>query len=147
MPLQRWRHLPEMTDSPNSAIPPRVAVLVVEDDPVIRKLIKVHLSGFQVDVFEAGSAQAALAACRSQPPGLVLLDMGLPDRSGVELCLEITSLYPATRVCVVSGAIGPKDRERAFQAGCSAYLLKPFGAQELKTLVAPLLAELAGNSH
>ena len=147
MPLQRWRHLPEMTDSPNSAIPPRVAVLVVEDDPVIRKLIKVHLSGFQVDVFEAGSAQAALAACRSQPPGLVLLDMGLPDRSGVELCLEITSLYPATRVCVVSGAIGLKDRERAFQAGCSAYLLKPFGAQELKTLVAPLLAELAGNSH
>ena len=77
----------------------------------------------------------------------VLLDMGLPDMNGVELCLEITSLYPATRVCVVSGAIGPKDRDRAFQAGCAAYLLKPFGAKELKTLVAPLLAELAGNRH
>ena len=51
-----------MTDSRKSATTPRVAVLVVEDDPVIRKLIKVHLSGFQVDVFEAASAQAALTA-------------------------------------------------------------------------------------
>jgi Fe-S cluster biogenesis protein NfuA len=106
MPLQRWRHLPEMTDSPNSAIPPRVAVLVVEDDPVIRKLIKVHLSGFQVDVFEAGSAQAALAACRSQPPGLVLLenDGGAIDFVGFEDGIVTVSMKGSCAGCPSSTA-------------------------------------------
>jgi DNA-binding response OmpR family regulator len=136
-----------MADFQKSDTAARTAVLVVEDDPVIRKLIKIQLSGFQLDVFEAATAHAALDACRAQTPALVFLDIGLPDGSGVDVCSEIKRLYPNTVVCMISGVVGREGREKSFGAGCSAYLLKPFGSSEFNTLVTKLLAGITGTTH
>lgn len=136
-----------MTDSQRPDTASRMAALVVEDDPVIRKLIKIQLSGFQLDVFEAATAQGALDFCRAQKPAVVFLDIGLPDGSGVDVCAEIKRLYPETVVCMISGVVGREGRERSFGAGCSAYLLKPFGASQFTSLVTQLLAGLTGRTN
>ena len=128
-----------MTDSGKAGDAQRALVLVVEDDPLIRKLIGIQLTGLPVDVIEAASGAAALAACASRVPALVLADMGLPDINGAELCTEIRRCYPGTPVCIVSGASGATDRRLAADAGCAGYLVKPFAAKELQSLVTRLL--------
>jgi two-component system response regulator FlrC len=130
------------TDAPDNAA--RVSVLVVEDDMLVRKLIALQLLDLPIDVFEASNAADALAICARRAPALALVDMGLPDMSGAELCAEIRRLYPGTRVCIVSGATGAADQREAAQAGCAEYLVKPFAAQDLKALVTRMLAKPAG---
>ena len=133
-----------MTGSSEAKGAERALVLVVEDDPLIRKLIGIQLTGLPVDVVVAASGAAALAACASRVPALVLADMGLPDMNGAGLCAEIRQRYPGTPVCIVSGASGATDRRLAADAGCSGYLVKPFAAKELQSLVTRLLAVSAG---
>lgn len=128
-----------MTDSSEARGAERALVLVVEDDPMIRKLIGIQLAGLPVDVVEAASGAAALAACARRVPALALVDMGLPDINGAGLCTEIRQRYPGTPVCIVSGASGATDRRLAADAGCAAYLIKPFAAKELQSLVTRLL--------
>lgn len=128
-----------MTDSSEARGGERALVLVVEDDPLIRKLIGIQLTGLPVDVVEAASGAAALAACARRIPALVLADMGLPDMNGAGLCAEIRQRYPGTPVCIVSGASAGTDRRLAADAGCSGYLVKPFAAKELQSLVTRLL--------
>jgi len=136
-----------MTEDQIPGTAPRTTVLVVEDDPVIRKLVMIQLSGFEVDVLEAATAQAALDSCRTRKPALVFLDIGLPDRSGVDVCEEIKRLYPATLVCMVSGVVGREGREKSFGAGCSAYLLKPFGAKQFNQLASHLLDGISASTQ
>jgi two-component system KDP operon response regulator KdpE len=132
-----------MTGSSEAEGAQRALVLVVEDDTLIRRLIGIQLSGLPVDVVEAASGAAALAACARRVPALALVDMGLPDIDGAELCAEIRRRYPGTPVCIVSGASGASDRRLAADAGCAAYLIKPFAAKELQLLVTRLLASSA----
>ncbi len=132
-----------MTGSSEAEGAQRALVLVVEDDTLIRRLIGIQLSGLPVDVVEAASGAAALAACARRVPALALVDMGLPDIDGAELCAEIRRRYPGTPVCIVSGASGASDRRLAADAGCAAYLIKPFAAKELQSLVTRLLASSA----
>jgi two-component system KDP operon response regulator KdpE len=132
-----------MTGSSEAECAQRALVLVVEDDTLIRRLIGIQLSGLPVDVVEAASGAAALAACARRVPALALVDMGLPDIDGAELCAEIRRRYPGTPVCIVSGASGASDRRLAADAGCAAYLIKPFAAKELQLLVTRLLASSA----
>jgi two-component system KDP operon response regulator KdpE len=132
-----------MTGSSEAEGAQRALVLVVEDDTLIRRLIGIQLSGLPVDVVEAASGAAALAACARRVPALALVDMGLPDIDGAELCAEIRRRYPGTLVCIVSGASGASDRRLAADAGCAAYLIKPFAAKELQLLVTRLLASSA----
>jgi len=132
-----------MTGSSEAEGAQRALVLVVEDNPLIRRLIGIQLSGSPVDVVEAASGASALAACARRVPALALVDMGLPDMNGAELCAEIRRRYPGTPVCIVSGASGASDRRLAADAGCAAYLVKPFAAKELQSLVTRLLASSA----
>jgi len=133
-----------MTETDASGNAAQVSVLVVEDDMLVRKLIALQLLDLPIDVFEASNAADALAICARRAPALALVDMGLPDMSGAELCAEIRRLYPGTPVCIVSGATGAADQREAAQAGCAEYLVKPFAAQDLKALVTRMLAKPAG---
>jgi len=114
-------------------------VLVVEDDMLIRKVIALQLIDLPIDIFEAANAADALAICARRAPALALVDMGLPDMNGAQLCAEIRRLYPGTPVCMISGATGAADLREAAEAGCSEYLVKPFAAKELKDLVTRFL--------
>ena len=133
-----------MTDTGASGNDVHVSVLVVEDDMLVRKVIALQLLDLPVDIFEASNAADALAICARRPPALALVDMGLPDMSGAQLCAEIRRLYPGTPVCVISGATGAADLRQAAEAGCSEYLVKPFAAQDLKALVNRMLARTPG---
>ena len=115
-------------------------ILVVDDDDGGRYL-KAHIlrkSGYAVT--EAATGRAAIEQCEAARPELVLLDMRLPDTSGVEVCRQIRTAYPATAVLQTSAAItSPHDRALALQGGADAFLIEPIEPEELLATVKALL--------
>ena len=116
-------------------------VLVVEDDPDIRRLLG-HLlrpAGYLVE--ETGTAGEGLAALRAKCPDLVLLDLELPDRNGHEVLEEIRS-DPATRllpVVVLTGHAERHEKIRALREGVTDFIAKPFAPEELLPRVRSLV--------
>jgi CheY-like chemotaxis protein len=108
-------------------------ILVVDDSPVVRKLIssKLEESGYQVIL--AGSGSEALAAIASKRPDLVLLDVAMPKMDGYQVCERIRK-NKSTRnvpVIMISGKDGYFDEERGQKAGTSSFISKPFGPETL----------------
>jgi two-component system KDP operon response regulator KdpE len=111
-----------MTDRPR--------VLVIEDEPEIRRFLRVSLAAHQFDVNEAETGQAGLVAAASQPPEVVLLDLGLPDISGFEVIAQLRAWSPVP-IIVLSARGQESDKVAALDAGADDYLTKPFGIAEL----------------
>ena len=111
--------------------PTPVRIVVVDDHAVVRGGIRRLLD--EVDDFEvvgeAGTADAALELCRTQRPDAVVLDLGLGDRSGLEILPEVIELGP--RVVVLSMQHQPAYAQLAFERGASAYVLKDAADTEL----------------
>jgi len=106
--------------------PPKT-VLVVEDDPEIRKLLRKYLEKLDFEVSEAGTGKAAWAQLDKARPTLVCLDLMLPESSGYEICERIRAT-PRLRdlpVLIVSARSLPPDRALAEEVGATAYLIKP----------------------
>ena len=85
------------------------------------------------EVTEAGSAAEALAAVAERPPALILLDLGLPDRPGLDVVRELAKT-PTTReipVVALTGRVGPEEQRLCMEAGCTQYLAKPIEPREL----------------
>ena len=102
-------------------------VLVVEDDPVIRLLACEALKGIGMTTVEAENGQDALEAIAGSPPNLVILDVGLPGRNGLEVCAELREL-PYGRdipVLIMTGSDDSAMIERAFRAGATDFIAKP----------------------
>ena len=121
-----------MTRLPESA--PVSRVLVVDDDPVIRLLACEALAAIGMTPMEADNGQNALDAIESCPPDLVILDVGLPGRDGLEICAELREL-PASRdipVLIITGREDSKLWDRAFQAGATDFIGKPIDWQLLQ---------------
>jgi two-component system KDP operon response regulator KdpE len=110
---------------------PAPAVLVVEDDAPIRRFLRAALgeSGYRVE--EALTAAQALDALINRPPDLVLLDLGLPDRDGLDLLRELRG-WSRVPVVVLSARDREHDKVVALDAGADDYLSKPFGVAELR---------------
>lgn len=110
----------------------RAELLVVEDDPEIAAELDRALVGHGFDVVRAASGAQAAAQARRRPPDLILLDLGLPDIDGVELCRRLRAFLPVETVIVVLTA---RTREFevvvALDAGADDYLTKPFRLTEL----------------
>lgn len=120
---------------------PRRRVLVVEDDPDIRKLIRKYLEKLDLDVDEAATGKAALDLLRRNRHSLVCLDLMLPESSGYQICEHIraTPHLAATRVLVISARSMPPDRALAEEAGADAYLMKPIRWASFSSVVSSLL--------
>lgn len=104
-------------------------VLIVEDEPQMRRFLRASLShGFRL--IEAGNAKEALALATSQSPEVILLDLGLPDRDGIELAREIRG-WSRVPIIVISARGREDDKVEALDAGADDYLTKPFGVKEL----------------
>ena len=105
-------------------------VLVVDDEPQIRRVLRVILAGERYEVFEARSGESALMRFREFLPDLVLLDLNMPGMGGLETCRSIreTSDVPII-VLTVHG--GEEEKVEALDAGADDYVTKPFGKQEL----------------
>ena len=111
----------------------RRRVLVVDDDPVIVTFLATLLELEGIDSTVATSAAAALEKLEHTVPNLVLLDIAMPDRDGLDLCRTLKR-DPRTRdvpVFVVSARPGKDVVERALAAGAEEFIRKPFENQEL----------------
>ncbi len=105
-------------------------VLVIDDEPQIRRALRVALTaeGYSVDLAETGDQ--GLDQVASSPPDLVILDLGLPDMDGAEVCARLRE-WCAVPVIVLSVRDAEKDKVRALDRGADDYLVKPFGIAEL----------------
>ena len=106
------------------------AILVVEDEPPIRRLLRTTLSAHDYRVIEATTGAEALSALRHHRPDLILLDLGLPDIDGLALIGKIRELGPVP-VLVLSSRGDESAKVTALDSGADDYVTKPFGADEL----------------
>jgi len=107
--------------------------LIVDDHAVVRLGLRTLLSD-EPDLevaAEAGSAEEALKQIEIYHPDIVILDIQLPGRSGIEVCREIREKFPATRVVILTSHAGESFLEQAMRAGASGYVLKQVGNEEL----------------
>jgi two-component system KDP operon response regulator KdpE len=108
----------------------RAQILVVDDEPQIRKFLRLGLEDSGFAVLEAANAEAALRVAVAAQPELVVLDLGLPDREGFEV-LERLREWSRVPVIVLSVRSRESEKVRAFDLGADDYVVKPFGMPEL----------------
>jgi two-component system, OmpR family, KDP operon response regulator KdpE len=113
-------------------------VLIVEDEPAIRRLLRIALTGDGANVFEAGTVSSGLAEAAEQHPELVILDLGLPDGDGVDF-INALRAWSDVPILVLSARSQEADKVGALEAGADDYLAKPFGVAELMARVHALL--------
>ena len=105
-------------------------VLVVEDEPQMRRFIHASLSAHGYQVGEAANGTEALALATSRNPDVVLMDLGLPDMDGIDLTRRLRE-WSRVPVIVISARGREADKVSALDAGADDYLTKPFGVDEL----------------
>ncbi len=117
-------------------------ILVVDDDPQIRRVLRATLTAEGYTVIEARDGSEAVDAVRKDRPDLVLLDLNMPVLDGLQACREIRagSEVPIIMLTVRSAE---KDKVRALDAGADDYVVKPFGIQEVLARVRALLRRVA----
>ena len=118
-------------------------VLVVDDDPDIRLLVRRCLEDMGLDVEEASCGLTAIARLEKLAPELVCLDLMLPEVSGYDVCEHIrrSPRLREVKVLMMSARAHPVDRAYAEEAGAAAYLTKPFTITEFASQVGALLSE------
>jgi two-component system, OmpR family, KDP operon response regulator KdpE len=105
-------------------------ILVVDDDPQIRRVMKATLVGHRYEVVEARTGEDALVALSDEMPSLVLLDMNMPGMDGLETCRAIRN-GSEVPVIILSVRNAEKDKIAALDAGADDYVTKPFSIEEL----------------
>jgi DNA-binding response OmpR family regulator len=121
-------------------------VLIVEDHCVTRRFLADNLAADGYEPIEAGTAAEGLRLIAAGPPEVAVIDLGLPDRDGLELLTEVRSsarrgggLDSQLPVLILSGRAGELDRIRGFERGTDDYLVKPFSYTELRGRLDALL--------
>src|SRR3954454_2402656 len=118
--------------------PQRPVVLVVEDDQQVRSALVRELGRRQYAVQGAGTALAALRVVNSEPPDLVVLDLGLPDLDGVQV-LRMLRAVRDIPVIVATGRRDDAEIVRLLRAGADDYLVKPFSVDQLDARITAVL--------
>ena len=111
-------------------------VLVVDDELQILRGLKVILRNAGYSVETAATKAEALDAVSVRPPDVLVLDLVLPDGSGVEVCEEIRR-WSTLPILVVSAVGDEREKVRALDAGADDYITKPFGSEELTAKALP----------
>jgi two-component system, OmpR family, KDP operon response regulator KdpE len=105
-------------------------VLVIEDEPEIRRFLRTSLAAHDFEVLEAASGQEGLRQAAERPPEVILLDLGLPDINGFQVIEQIRG-WSGVPIVVLSARGQEADKITALDAGADDYLTKPFGVGEL----------------
>lgn len=114
---------------------PTPRVLIVDDDRFVRATLKDILEPLRLDVTEAADGREAVDQVKSHPWDLVLLDLFMPVKSGVEALMEIRKLGPSPRVLVISSLDSDMLVKQAIGAGANGFVLKPFHPVEITDAV------------
>jgi DNA-binding NtrC family response regulator len=127
----------------------RCDVLVVDDEPVVRDAIRRVLGHVGLEVVTVSDAEGALAHPASGTCRLVLCDLMLPGRSGLDALQELRARRPELPIVMMTGYATAANAERVRGAGATAFLPKPFDEDELLTLVRHALAltDVAGEER
>ena len=105
-------------------------VLVVDDEPQIRRALRTSLEAHGYEVTAVGTGEEGVLRVADLAPDLVLLDLGLPDMDGTEVMRRVRA-FSAVPVIVLSVREGPQDKVGALDAGADDYVTKPFAMEEL----------------
>src|SRR5512135_107496 len=105
-------------------------ILLIEDEPQMRRFLRITLQGHGYRLAEAETGQEGLMQAATRNPDVVLLDLGLPDLDGLEVTRRLRE-WTQTPVIVISAREQEQDKVKALDAGADDYLTKPFSAGEL----------------
>ncbi|MDP8989209.1 MAG: response regulator, partial [Acidobacteriota bacterium] len=117
-------------------------LLVIEDDPQIRRFLRATLAAEEYQFHEAVTAAEGIAQAAARQPDLVLLDLGLPDRDGLDIIREIRS-WSQMPIVVLSARGQEKDKIAALDLGADDYVAKPFAVGELLARIRAALRRAA----
>ena len=117
-------------------------VLVVDDEPQIVRALRTSLEATGYDVDVAATGEQAVAAAAMRPPDAVILDLVLPDRSGIDVCRELRGWSKAA-ILVLSAVGDEGEKVAALDAGADDYVTKPFGIDELLARLRALMRRAA----
>jgi two-component system, OmpR family, KDP operon response regulator KdpE len=108
----------------------RATILVVDDEPPIRRLLRTSLTAQGYDVLEATGGQEAIDAVEREKPDLIILDLGLPDLGGIEV-IRVLRQRSSLPIIVLSVRDDERGKVEALDLGADDYVTKPFGVDEL----------------
>src|SRR5579872_7251738 len=107
------------------------SVLIVDDEPALRKALRTSLAASGFDVEEARDGEEALLTARRHPFDLVLLDINMPGINGIDACHKMRGISPRAGIVMVTVRDSEDDKVRALEAGADDYVTKPFKLREL----------------
>jgi len=113
-------------------------VLIVEDDPSIQDVLRFLAEANGMRVIAAGSCDGAMSEAKMHRPDLAVVDLGLPDRDGIDLVRELRS-WSQLPIIVLTARTVESQRKAAFDAGADDFVIKPFSAPELLARMQTLL--------
>src|SRR5512137_2776116 len=121
--------------------PQRAKLVAIDDDPVALELFTDALSTEGVEILTATRAAEGLELVRTRHPEIVLLDLMMPEMSGMELLEKIVDAWPATNVVLITGHYSTESAVEAIRKGASDYLTKPVSISTLRERVGKFVAE------
>lgn len=129
-------------DGSKSPLASRPEILLIEDDPQIRKFLRAMLIAEEYRFYEATAGKDGLAQASARNPDLVLLDLGLPDKDGVDVIREIRK-WSRMPILVISARGQERDKIEALDAGADDYVTKPFAPGEVSARIRASLRRAA----
>lgn len=118
-------------------------ILIVDDEPQIRRFLRISLSSQGYSILEAENGRDALAIASVETPNLIILDLGLPDTDGKMVLTRLREFY-AGPVIVLSVRYEESEKVATIDAGANDYVVKPFGVKELLARIRSLLKLFEG---
>jgi len=117
-------------------------LLIVDDEPALRKALRTSLMASGFDVAEARNGDEALAMLPQTPVDLVLLDINMPGRSGIDVCRRIRALSMHTGIVMVTVRDSEEDKVQALEAGADDFITKPYLLREMVARLRAVLRRL-----
>jgi DNA-binding response OmpR family regulator len=108
-------------------------VLIADDELRLRKVVSLHLKKSGFEVFEANNGQQAIDVAKESHPDVIVLDIMMPQKTGLEACRELKSLpeFKSTPIILLTALAESEDIKNGTEAGADSYLTKPFSPKEL----------------
>jgi two-component system KDP operon response regulator KdpE len=123
---------------------PQGKILIVDDEPSLRRILRVSLAALGFEAEEASTGEQALARLGADHYDLVLLDVEMPGMGGIETCREIQRLSPRPAVVMLTVRDGEEDKTKAFEAGADDYITKPCRVRDLVARIRVVLTSPPG---
>ena len=137
-----------MAGSPRKPLIPEALpsdiVLVIDDEPQIRRVVRNSLGGLAVRVVEASTGAEGLDIAAAEQPVLIILDLGLPDRDGSDVCRDLRTFTRAP-IIILSARGSDREKEKLLDVGADDYVTKPFSTIELAARIRVQLRRVAAS--